>query len=321
MPSSAVVTVPAEHGQRLLERVREAGQAGRLVRGQHDQDAEHRDPVEQRGRHHRLDDARRHVPGRVLHLLAGRVGQLEADQAEQDQRHQRDEAAGRRAGRCPRRGRGSRSRRRRRRPATLNRPSSRKRAIAPIVATHLPTLNDRIANSTPGPDEDRREDVLERRRVVLAVVEEGDQAAERGADQRPAHPDRVGHPVEEVVDRAGQVAERHPHPDVRAALAGVGRTQLGEQQRGRHREQQHADQQPGEALAARRGQRAQAVDPDQRAHQEEEDVRAAEVLLQLGGLLLGRRRLDLRHVQRINRFDRHACSSRPEAARHASRSI
>jgi hypothetical protein len=117
------------------------------------------------------------------------------------------------------------------------------------------------------------------------------------------------------------MAERHPHPDVRAALAGVGRAQLGEQQRGRHREQQHADQQPGEALAARRGQRTEAVDPDQRAHQEEEDVRAAEVFLQLGGLLLGRCRLDLRHVQRINRLDRHACSSRPEAARHASRSI
>lgn len=31
----------------------------------------------------------------------------------------------------------------------LNSPSSRKRAIAPIVATHLPILNDRIANSTP----------------------------------------------------------------------------------------------------------------------------------------------------------------------------
>ena len=31
----------------------------------------------------------------------------------------------------------------------LKKPSSRNRANAPIVATHLPTRNERIANSTP----------------------------------------------------------------------------------------------------------------------------------------------------------------------------
>jgi len=37
------------------------------------------------------------------------------------------------------------------------------------------------------------------------------------------------------------------------------------------------------------------------------------VLLQLGGFLLGRRRLDLWRIQRIDRSDRHAHSRLPEA--------
>jgi hypothetical protein len=63
--------------------------------------------------------------------------------------------------------------------------------------------------------------------------------------------------------------------------------ELGRQQRVRHEEEDAQEGQPRECLRPVVGDRAEGVEPDQRADQEEEDVEAAEVLLQLRLLLDG----------------------------------
>ena len=81
----------AVDGEDRLHGVDEAAEAGDLVDGQDHEDRQDRDAVEQHGRDRRAHDRERHVLLRVLHLVAGGVRQLEADEVEEQQRHERDE--------------------------------------------------------------------------------------------------------------------------------------------------------------------------------------------------------------------------------------
>ena len=116
---------------------------------------------------------------------------------------------------------------------------------------------------------------------VVAVVEEHLDRADAGDGERAADPDRVGDPVQEVVHRPGQVAEGQPGPEVRAAFLREGRAELGEQQRLRDEEDHREDHHPGEGLTAALGDGGDRVHADDRADEEEQDVEAAEVALQL----------------------------------------
>ena len=83
----------AVDGEDRLHRVDEAAEARDLVGRQHEQDGEDRRAVEQerpdRGAHH----GERHIALGVLHLIAGGVGELEADVVEEQHRDRRDEDA------------------------------------------------------------------------------------------------------------------------------------------------------------------------------------------------------------------------------------
>ena len=83
-----VAAVDGEHG---LHRVEEAAEARDLRDRQHEQDGQDRHAVEHHGADRRAQHGERHVALRVLHLVAGRVGQLEADVVEEQHRHGGDE--------------------------------------------------------------------------------------------------------------------------------------------------------------------------------------------------------------------------------------
>jgi hypothetical protein len=77
------------------------------------------------------------------------------------------------------------------------------------------------------------------------------------------------------------VPERQPGPVVGPALLREGGTELGEQQGLRDEEDNREDHHPGEGLAAALRHRGDGVHAHDRADEEEQDVEAAEVLLQL----------------------------------------
>jgi len=246
---------------------------------QHDQDAEHRQRVEDDAADGRPGDAERHVALRVDHLLAGAVGQLEADEVEQQDPGQQHEparrglvAAGPEAVHAVLAGvDGHRDGEQ----AEHQEPGERARRRQPLaVAERRDGRDDR------DPDEDQRHHVGHRGGQRVAVVEEDHHPADAGGGQRPADPDRVGDPVQEVVHRPRQVPERQPGPQVRPALLRERGAELGEQQRLGHKEDQREDHHPGERLPAPLGDGGDRVHPDDRADQEEQDVEAAEMSLQ-----------------------------------------
>lgn len=140
------------------------------------------------------------------------------------------------------------------------------------------------------PDEHEGEGVERRGAQVLPVVEEGGVRRDGGNGEGAAEPDRIGDPVQEVVDGTGQAPEGTAGPDVGTALVGERGPEFGGQQSGRHEEHDGQHDEPGESLGTGRGHGADGVHSDDGAEEEEEDVEAAEVLAQFLPLRLGCRR-------------------------------
>ena len=247
---------------------------------QDDQDADHRQRVE----HHAADggagDGERHVALRVGHLLARAVGQLEADEVEQQHADQEHEAARRR--RVARRAQavgavlGREDDDREHEQAEQEEPGEGPGRRQPLAHAERGDGGD-----DRHPDEHQRDDVEHRGGQGVAVVEEHLDGADAGDGERAADPHRVGDPVQEVVHRPGQVPEGQPGPVVGPAFLREGRPEFGEQQRLRDEEDDREDHHPGEGLAAALRDRGDGVHADDRADEEEQDVEAAEVPLQL----------------------------------------
>jgi hypothetical protein len=87
--------------------------------------------------------------------------------------------------------------------------------------------------------------------------------------------------------RRRETSERQLDPDVRTALLGEARAELGRQQGVRDEEDQGEEGEPREALRAVAGDGSQRVESDEGAEQEEEQVEAPEVLPELRLLLDG----------------------------------
>ena len=86
--------------------------------------------------------------------------------------------------------------------------------------------------------------MLRRRQVADEALVDRD----RDDGHRAAQPHRRPRPVEQRRERAGEAAERGPHPDVRAALLGDRRAELGAGERRRDEEDDEQHDQPGERL-------------------------------------------------------------------------
>jgi hypothetical protein len=265
-----------------------------------DQDADHGQGVQRHAGHRGAGDPERHVTLRVGHLLAGAAGQLEADEVEQQHADEEHET-------------------------TLGQlVAARAQAVRPVLEREDDDREGEHAKQEePGegsgrgqplglaerhdggqdrqPDEREGDDEPQRRGHVRAMVEEHLDGGDATDSQRAADPHRVGDPVQEVVDRPGQMPEGQPGPVVRAALLREGRAQLGEQQRLRHEEHHREDHHPGESLAAALCHVGDGVHADDGADQEEQDVEAAEVppqLLPLDGSRNGRRVQGVSHLRR-----------------------
>jgi hypothetical protein len=128
------------------------------------------------------------------------------------------------------------------------------------------------------------------------VIEEDLDRADARDRQRAADPHRVGDPVQEVVDRPCQVPEGQPGPHIRAAFLRERGSELREQQGLRHEEHDREDHHPREGLTAALSHRRDRVHADDRADEEEEDVEAAKVTLQLLSLRRGSEGLYLEDV-------------------------
>ena len=247
---------------------------------QHDQDADHGQRVEDDAGHGGAGDGERHVALRVGHLLARAVRQLEADEVEQQHADQEHEAAGRR--RVARRAQPV--------GAVLGRVDDDREdeQAEQEEPGEGPGRGHPLAHAERGdrghdgqPDEGQRDDVEHRGGHGVPVVEEHLDGADAGDGERAADPHRVGDPVQEVVHRPGQVPEGQPGPEVGPAFLREGGAELGEQQGLRDEEDDREDHHPGERLAAALRDRGDGVHADDRADEEEQDVEAAEVLLQL----------------------------------------
>src|SRR5262249_53351072 len=147
--------------------------------------------------------------------------------------------------------------------------------------------DDRDADRDP--DEDELEEVVAER----AVADGEDVCTPRiGGDEgeRAAHPERVRHPVEDGGDPAVEAPERELHPLVRAALHREGATHLRHDEHVRRYEDERKDDEPKEPLGTVRRDRAERVEPDERAHGEEHHVEMAERLDELALLVQSKRR-------------------------------
>ena len=217
---------------------------------------------------------------RVLHLVAGGVRELEADVVEEEQRDEDDEeAVGRRevAGRRQAQAVGDGVDHR------GDREAAEQHHAAPRAERRDPLADAEREDRRPHaePDVGHADDVPEE--AARADVEEvGVDRLEREQDERTADPHRVREPVEDGVDARHEASPCEACPDVRSALLGEGGTELGRQERVGDEEQYGEDEEPGEALGTIRGDLPERVDADDRADQEEVDVEAREVLLQLG---------------------------------------
>ncbi len=278
--------VAAVHGEDGLDGADEPAEVGDGAGRQHDQDADHGQRVEHDAGHAGAGDGERHVALRVGHLLARAVGQLEADEVEQQHAHQEHEPAGRRrvAARAQAVG------------AVLGRVEDDREGEqaeqdepgeGPGRGQPLAHAEGRDGGHDGQPDERQRDDVEHRSGHGVALVEEHLDGADAGNGQRAADPHRVGDPVQEVVHRPGQVPEGQPGPVVGTALLREGGAELGEQQGLRHEEDDREDHHPGEGLAAALRDRGDRVHADDGADEEEQDVEAAEVPLQLLSLDIG----------------------------------
>ena len=273
----------AVHGEDVLHRVDEAAEVGDRRGRQHDEDAEHGQRVQQDAGDRRAGDGERHVALGVGHLLARAARQLEADVVEQQHADEGDEpGVGGLVG-APAEAvhavLGRVDDARDREQAEQQEPGERAGRRQPLG------LGERQdGGEHRHPDEDERDHVEHRGGQRVPVVEEHLDRADARDREGAADPDRVGDPVEEVVHRADEVAEGQPGPEVRAAFLRERRAELGEQQRLRDEEHDGEDQHPGERLAAAAGHGRDRVHADDRADQEEQDVEAAEVPLELGAL-------------------------------------
>ncbi len=236
------------------------------------------------------EDGEGHVLLGVGHLVAGGVGQFEADVVEHQDRHQSDEARVRR-----REVAGSEAVQAVLDPVDHDGDGEQaeedETAPGADGGNPLADVEGEDRGEYADPDEHQGEDVEGRCAQVLAVVEEGGEGRDGGDRERAAQPHRVGDPVKEVVDGAREAAEGPAGPDVGTALFGERGPELRGQQRGGHEEHDGQHDEPGERLGTGRGHRADGVHADDGAQEEEEDVEAAEVLAQLLPLRLGRCRL------------------------------
>ena len=108
-------------------------------------------------------------------------------------------------------------------------------------------------------------------------------AEDRDRDDRDgaAQPHRRSGPVEQRGQRAGEPSERHPHPDVSAALLRDRGAQLRAGQRRRDEERQEQHDEPRERLRPADRDRADRVDHDHRRHQEQDRVQPAQLAAEL----------------------------------------
>ena len=119
---------------------------------------------------------------------------------------------------------------------------------------------------------------------ILAVVEEDGERGDGRDGEGSTQPNRVGHPVHEVIYGADKVTKGHPCPQVGPALLRECRAELGEKKRLGNEEDDRKDDHPGECFAAVRGDGGNRVDPDDGANQKEQNVELPEVAAQLAGL-------------------------------------
>ena len=158
------------------------------------------------------------------------------------------------------------------------------RPHAPIVGSHLPTPNERIAAHTEiqMKRSPKTYFALPRSKKnelnVATAVMHSEPPSQMGFDE----------PVDERIDATDEAAERKLRPHVRPALVGERRAELGGEERIGNEEDGHQEDQPREALGALARHGSDRVEPDERADEEEEHVEAPEVLLELR-LLLERR--------------------------------
>ena len=156
---------------------------------------------------------------------------------------------------------------------TVKNASSTICPIAPLVGTHLP---NRSGTTAPA--------VASAMNTVPNTYRPGQrQAAEeplvdrhRHHRDRAAEPHRRPGPVQQRGQRAGEAAERPPHPDVSAALLGDRGAEFGADQRRGDEEGDEQHHQPGERLAAADRDRADGVDHHHRGDEEEDRVQPAE---------------------------------------------
>ena len=279
-PALGSPDLSAIDGEHRLHRVDEATEVGHLVGRQHQQDAEDRDAVEDHGGHGAAGDRKRDIFLRVGHLIARAAGQLEAHKLEHQHRHEQHDATELRCvvGQ----------------PETVDavlhcvdddrdreEAQQQEARVGADRGDPLADLERQDGREHADPDEEQGEDV-EGDCVELGLIEEERREHRRGAHRESAtEPDRVGDPVEEVVDRAGETPEGDAHPDVGATLLREGSAQLGEQECRRDEEDHRHDHHPGERAGPLGGHGADRVDTDKGADQEEQDVEATEVLAQL----------------------------------------
>ncbi len=229
-----------------------------------------------------------HVLLGVLHLVAGRARQLEAHVVEEQHGHECDEQ---RVGR-------------------LELPSARE-AEAVLERVDDRADHEQAEHEDPGPGSEGRDpladpegedcrvdrepdvreaDEVEQPRVVTDREEELIDGRDRQERERGPDPDRVAEPVEDGVDGRHEPPPRKPRPDVRATLLRERRAELCNGQRIRDEERDREEDEPREALGPLGRDDAERVDADDGADEEEVDVEAREVLLELGLLLEGHRR-------------------------------
>ena len=172
---------------------------------------------------------------------------------------------------------------------TTNRPRTKIRAQAPSVGNPLadPEREDRGVDREP---DVRHADEVEQPGVVADREEELVDGRDRQERERGTDPDRVAEPVEDGVDGGHEAPPREPRPDVGTALLRERRPELRDEKGVRHEERDGEEDEPGEALRALGGDDAERVDADDRADEEEVDVEAREVLLELRLLLERHRR-------------------------------
>ena len=135
------------------------------------------------------------------------------------------------------------------------------------------------------PHEHEADDDRPQRPDRLVAVRHQEEVVDRGDGdrrQRPADPERVGDPVLDGGERRRQLAERHAHPRVDAALGRERRAELRVHEAVRQQEDEDEDQQPDQGLAqppAR--ERGDRVEADDGADAEEHEVPASECLGEL----------------------------------------